>query len=400
MSSASLSPSEELLVDQPVAGASGGPASDRVPIYRPLMEGEEVEAAAAALRLGWIGMGSYVEEFEHAVQKVAEAHSRRVVAVSTGYAALHLSLLLADVGAGDEVIVPSFAHLADLQAILAVGAEPVLCDIDDNTLCIDVERATALVGPRTRAVIALDYGCHLCDHDALAAVAEGHGLRVVHDAAHSFGSAYGDAMVGSFSDLCIFSFDPVKAVSSIDGGAVLVRTDAELQRAREMRVLGSTQPAEVTYQNARLWSYDTVATGFRYHLSNVHAAVGLAQIAKLEWIRATRQAACEWYRERLAGLGGLSVPQADVSKVNPFLYYVKVRNGRRDDLRVHLAALGIETGFHWTPAHRMTLFRSCRRDSLEVTESVADEVVSLPLHSGMTQAVVDRVCDAIRSFPF
>ncbi|MGI9023183.1 MAG: DegT/DnrJ/EryC1/StrS family aminotransferase [Acidimicrobiales bacterium] len=371
---------------------------DRIPIYRPLIGEEEVEAAASALRHGWLGMGSCVEEFELAVQKTVDADSRRALAVSTGYAALHLGLLLAGVGPGDEVIVPSFTHLADLQAILAVGAEPVLCDIVDATLCIDVERAAELVGPRTRAVIPIDYGCHLYDHEALDTLARAHGLRVVHDAAHSFGAADGKAMVGSFSDICMFSFDPVKAISCIDGGVVLVRTDEELARGREMRVLGSTLPVEVTYQNARLWNYDATAPGFRYHLSNVHAAIGLAQLDKLDWIRSSRQAACELYSARLGHLDGVSVPVADVSQLNPFLFYLRVGGGLRDAFRDHMATLGVDTGIHWTPAHTMTLFKPCRQGSLAVTDRVAAEVVSLPLHSGMQEAVVDRVCDVAESF--
>jgi dTDP-4-amino-4,6-dideoxygalactose transaminase len=179
---------------------------------------------------------------------------------------------------------------------------------------------------------------------------------------------------------------------------VLVRTDDELRRGREMRVLGSTLPVEVTYQNARLWSYDATAPGFRYHLSNVHAAIGLAQLAKLDWIRSSRQAACERYCERLGDLEGVSVPAADVSRLNPFLYYVRITGGRRDACRDHLAALGIDTGIHWTPAHTMTLFAPCRRGDLTVTQRAAGEVVSLPLHSGMPQDLVDRVCDAVESF--
>lgn len=369
-----------------------------IPIYRPLIGEEEVDAAASALRHGWLGMGRQVEEFELAVQKAVDADDRRALAVSTGYAALHLGLALAGVGPGDEVIVPSFAHLADLQAILAVGADPVLCDIDDVTLCIDVEKAAELVGPRTRAVIPIDYGCHLYDHRALADLAEAHGLRIVHDAAHSFGAADGDAMVGSYSDICMFSFDPVKAVSCIDAGIVLVRSDEELARGREMRVLGSTLPVEITYQNARSWNYDATAAGFRYHLSNVHAAIGLAQLTKLDWIRSSRQAACERYMARLGQLDGLSVPTADVSDLNPFLFYVRIAGGLRDAFRDHMSSLGVDTGIHWTPAHTMTLFRPCRHGRLEVTERAAAEVVSLPLHSGMPLSDVDRVCDAALLF--
>jgi dTDP-4-amino-4,6-dideoxygalactose transaminase len=369
-----------------------------VPIYKALIETEEMEAAERALRHGWLGMGGFVGELEEAVEKVIGAGSRRAVAVSTGYAALHLSLVIAAVGPGDEVIVPSLTHLADVQAIRAVGAEPVLCDVDDATLCLDPEQVHALIGPRTRAVLSMDYGPHLADHAAIAQLAAEHGLRVVHDAAHSFGSSRGDDMVGSFSDVCMFSFDPVKAVSCVDAGVVVVRTEDELRRLRALRVLGATNPAELAYGHGRTWAYDVVEDGFRYHLSNLHAAIGLAQLAKLDTIRWTRQAACRLYDARLGHLDGLTVPDADVTGLNPFLYYVRVHDGRRQELREHLAAKGVETGIHWVPVHHLTLFAGCRRGPLDVVERAGAEIVSLPLHSGMPEEVVERVCDAVVSF--
>ena len=177
-----------------------------------------------------------------------------------------------------------------------------------------------------------------------------------------------------------------------------MRSEEELAQGREMRVLGSTLPVEITYQNARLCNYAATAPGFRYHLSNVHAAIGLAQLGKLDWIRSSRQTACERYIERLGHLDGMSVPAADVSGLNPFLFYVRVPGGLRDAFRDHLSALGIDTGIHWTPAHTMSLFQPCRRGDLPVTERVAAEVVSLPLHSGMPPGLVDRACDAAASF--
>src|SRR3712207_335115 len=169
-----------------------------IPVFAPLLESEELDAAREALELGWLGMGSYVGEFERELAALIEAPDRHVAAVSTGHAALHLGLLLAGVGPGDEVITPSFNNVADFQAILATGAEPVLCDVRDDTLCLDVEKAEELVGPATKAVIATDYACFLCDHDALARLAEREGLRVIHDAAHSLGSRHRGRAVGSF----------------------------------------------------------------------------------------------------------------------------------------------------------------------------------------------------------
>lgn len=369
-----------------------------IPIYKALIESEELEAAELVLRQGWLGMGVFVGEFEEAVEKVIGCGTRRALAVSTGYAALHLALVLADLGPGDEIILPSLTHLADIGAVRAVGAEPVLCDIDDRTLCLDPARVAELIGPRTRAVLSMDYGPHLADHEAIAALAADYRLRVIHDAAHSFGSARGDDMVGSFSDICMFSFDPVKALSCVDAGVVVVQTEAELSRLRALRVLGASNPAEVAYGHARAWHYDVLEDGFRYHLSNLHAAIGLAQLAKLDVIRWSRQAACRLYNARLGRLDGLAVPDADVSGQNPFLYYVRVKDCRRQALREHLADAGVETGIHWVPLHHLTLFAGCRRGPLDVVDRAAEEILSLPLHSGMREEVVERVCDAVISF--
>src|SRR5260370_14549001 len=160
---------------------------EKIPVFRPLIETQEIEASVAALQLGWLGMGSYVREFEDAIKNYLGADDRNVVAVSTGHAALHLGLLAMGIGPGDEVITPSFNNAADFQAILATGAQPVFCDIDEDSLCIDLKKAESLVSPNTKAMIVMDYDCLLCDHERIADFAEQHSVRVLHDAAHSFG---------------------------------------------------------------------------------------------------------------------------------------------------------------------------------------------------------------------
>ena len=207
---------------------------EKIPVFKPLIEKEEMEASRAALELGWLGMGSYVGAFEERIKEFLGAGDRYVAAVSTGHAAIHLALLAMGVGPGDEVITPSFNNAADFQAILATGAEPVFCDVEDDSLCIDLDKAEELVSPRTKAMIVMDYDCVLCDHDRVAEFARAHGLRVLHDAAHSFGSKYKERMVGSFSDIATFSFDPVKTITCIDGGALVLRSEDELQRVQEM----------------------------------------------------------------------------------------------------------------------------------------------------------------------
>ena len=371
---------------------------DKIPVFKPLIEQEELDASRQALELGWLGMGSYVGAFEEAISSYIEAHDRHVVAVSTGHAALHLALLVMGIGPGDEVITPAFNNAADFQAILATGAEPVFCDINENTLCIDIDKADELISKRTKAIIVMDYDCVLCDHARVADFADSYDLRVLHDAAHSFGSKYQGKMVGSFSDITMFSFDPVKTITCIDGGALVVSSEEEMHKLHEMRLIGMSQPTKVMYENARAWTYDMSGIGFRYHLANLHAAIGLAQLSKMERICQTRRSACRFYNERLSTIPEVMVPKTDFADITPFLYYIRVQPDKRDSLRAYLADKGIDTGIHWQPGQWFRLLKDCRRGDLSVTDRIGHEVLSLPLHSMMSAQELERIVAAINSF--
>lgn len=371
---------------------------DTIPVFRPLIGDEERAACLQTLDIGWLGMGKSVGAFEAAIQSFIDASDRHVAAVSTGHAALHLSLIVAGVGPGDEVLTPSFNNIADLQAILAVGATPVFVDVHDDTLCIDFDKAELVTGPRTKAVIVMDYACGLADHDRAAEFATRHGLRVIHDAAHSFGSTYRGRRIGSFSDMTMFSFDPVKTITCIDGGVLVVRSEADLTRVHELRLIGMGQPVNVMYENKRAWTYDVRALGFRYHMANLHGAVGLAQLGKIDQIISSRREVCRRYMQAMSSLEGVRVPLIDLENAVPFLFYLRVPPKSRDALREHLSKRGVDTGIHWQPGHWFTLFRSCRRGDLSVTELVANEILTLPFHSMMHEDAVERVTSSVSSF--
>jgi dTDP-4-amino-4,6-dideoxygalactose transaminase len=372
---------------------------DTIPVFKPLVEREELAAAQLSLDAGWLGMGADVAAFERALSDIVGAKDRHVAAVSTGHAALHIAFMLAGLGPSDEVITPSFNNIADFQAILATGAKPVFCDIDERTLCADPASIETLIGPRTRAVVAMDYACGLCDHDAIADIAARNGLRVIHDGAHSIGSQYKGRQVGSFSEITTFSFDPVKTFTTIDGGAIVVRSEEDLARVHEMRLIGMGQPASVMYQNQRAWTYDVQRLGFRYHMANLHAAIGIAQLAKFELIARSRREAFAYYIDNLKEADSLLLPPCDLESVIPLLFVVRVREGRREALRAHLKERGVDTGIHWQPGHGFSLFKACRRGDLAVTERAGTEILTLPFHSVMARATQDRVIDALRSFP-
>lgn len=369
-----------------------------IPVFKPLIQQQEIDASREALELGWLGMGSYVQKFEEAIKDFIQAPDRYVAAVSTGHAALHIGLLVAGVGPEDEVITPAFNNIADFQAILACGAKPVLCDIDEDSLCIDLDKAEQLVTPKTKAIIVMDYGCLLCDHARVAEFALKHKIRVIHDAAHSFGSKYQRKMIGSFSDICMFSFDPVKTITSIDGGALVLKTEEELKIIHEMRLIGMGQPSSTMYQDQRAWTYDVKRIGFRYHMANLHAAIGLAQIAKMDTISRSRRDACQYYNKALSRISEITVPKTEFTDITPFLYYIRVPGVKRDALRVYLREREIDTGIHWQPGHWFTLLKNCRKGDLSVTDRVGIEILSLPLHSCMTTGQLEKVAAAVTAF--
>lgn len=370
-------------------------------MFKPLIEKEEITAAVEALELGWLGMGSYVKQFEESVADVCElglSNDRHVVAVSTGHAALHLSLLLMGVGLGDEVITPSFNNAADFQAIRACGAEPVFVDVDEESLCIDHSKIEELISERTKCIIAMDYDILFCDHDRLADISARTGIPVLHDAAHSFGSRYKGVPTGNQHQYTMFSFDPVKAITCIDGGAIVVKGEQSVARLQAMRLIGMTQPAAQMYANSRAWTYDIKELGFRYHMANLHAAIGVAQIKKIREIRSSRQQICRRYWKELSKLEWIKVPNGDFKSVNPFLYYIRVLGGRRAALREHMRIQGVDTGIHWQAGHRFSFLTDCRKGSLDVTERIVEETLSLPLHSKMSDSDVECVIRSVLSF--
>lgn len=373
-------------------------ADQTIPVFKPLIEQEEFDAAREALELGWLGMGGYVGKFEEAIKEYIGIEDRYVAAVSTGHAALHIGLLIAGVGSGHEVITPSFNNIADFQAIIATGAKLVFCDIDPDTLCIDLAKAEALLSEKTKAMIVTDYDCILCDHDKVKEIVDKYGLRVIHDAAHSFGSKYNGKMIGSFSDICVFSFDPVKTITCIDGGAIIVKSKDELKMIHEMRLIGMGQPVKVMYQNKRAWTYDVNTIGFRYHLANLHAAIGLAQIGKMEKISENRRKACRYYNQELSKIPEVTVPKTDFNDITPFLYYILVPETKRDFLRIYLKDNGIDTGIHWQPGHWFSLFKDCRKGDLSITDKVGNQILSLPLNSNIAYSDLKRVTNSIEEF--
>ena len=371
---------------------------EEIPVFVPHIAVDTLKHLTDAFNDGWLGMGALTREFEQRIGGYLGLDGRYVVATNTGTAALHIGLLAAGVGPGDEVITTSFNYVADHQAILATGARVVMCDIREDDLGIDCARAAELITPRTKALLPLHFAGIPCDQAGVYALAQKHGLRVIEDCTHAFGSTLEGRKLGSYGDIACFSFDPVKIITSIDGGAVVVNLSEESQRLQLLRLLGVDRDTMLRYQNSRAWDYDVVCQGFRYHLTNIMASVGISQIKRVDEFIESRRRVCQAYNAAFAEIDGLVAPRTDFNNVSPFIYTARVLDGGREALIAHLKRLGVATGIHFLPVHRFTLFREARSGPMPVTERVSSEIVTLPLHSNMKPEAVDRVIEGLRSF--
>ncbi len=367
-----------------------------IPTARPSLGQEELNAVGEVFSSGWLGLGSTTYEFEEAIKRRLGA--AYVVAVNTGSSALHLAIEAFGIGAGDEVIVPSLTFAASVQAIIAAGARPVFCDVDEDTLLMDAADVERRVTPRTRGVMPVHYCGQPCDMDRLLVLAERQGFAVIEDAAHAFGSTSRGRIIGSFGHATCFSFDPIKTITCGEGGAVALADGEAAERLRRMRLLGIDKDAWRRQGQAKSWWYEVTAPGWRYHLPNFCAAIGLAQLRRLDEIIARRRAVCLAYDAAFGELASVRPLRVNYEETAPQLYIVKVPADARGRFMEFLAARGVGTGVHYLPNHRQPFFAPYAAGALPRTDRVAGEIVTLPLYTDLTDAEVGTVVETVRAF--
>lgn len=371
---------------------------EKIPVFVPTIGLDTRQHLDAALNVGWLGMGSSTKEFEERISSFLELNKRYVVTTNTGTSALHIALLTAGIGPGDEVITTSFNYVADHQAIKMTGANVVMCDIQNDNLGIDCEKAEKLLSSKTKAILPLHFAGIPCDQRGVYQLATKHGLRVIEDACHAFGTKINGKRIGSYGDIVCFSFDPVKIITSIDGGCVVVNNEDELQRLHHLRLLGVDKDTTERYKNKRAWDYDVVSQGYRYHLTNIMASVGISQIKRIDEFIKSRQKVCQAYNKAFGNIDELRVPKSDFSDVSPFIYSLRVLNGKREMMIEHLNKLNIDIGIHFIPVHKHSYFANARRGDMTITDDVVKEVLTLPLHSNMKPDFIQRVIKGVTSF--
>ena len=377
-----------------------------IPVFRPNYGKEEVDAIRKVLLSGWVGLGSKTEEFEK--RFAAYIGVPYAIALNSATAALHLSLLAANIGSGDEVIVPSLTFVSTAHAVLYVGAKPIFADIDQDSLCLSPGDVEKKITKRTRAIIPVHYGGHPCDMDRIMAIAKRHKLTIIEDASHACGSVYQGKKIGSISPFTCFSFHAVKNLATGDGGMVTVKDKNTAEHLRRLRWVGiSTNTWErlETISKARKkpykaygWYYEVKELGYKYHMNDINAALGLVQLDKLDESNKKRRQLASQYTNALKELPQVQCPIIKQGMLSAQHNYV-IRCLNRDGLRLYLKERNISSGVHYIPVHLHPFYKKLYPNiRLPVTETVWKNLLTLPLCPQLNKKQQNYIIDCIKNF--
>jgi perosamine synthetase len=359
-----------------------------ISVAEPLLDGNELEYVTQAMKSGWISSrGEFIERFERAFADFCGV--RHAVATNNGTTALHLALAALGLGPGDEVLVPSLTYIATANCVAYCGASPVLADSEPRTMNLDPADLERRITDKTRAVIPVHLYGHPADMDAIHEVADRHGLLVVEDAAEALGARYKGARVGGLSDAAIFSFFGNKIITTGEGGMVTTNDDTLAERLRLLRSQGMDP-------KRRYWF---PVVGFNYRMTNLQAAIGLAQLERVDHHLAQRRRVAAGYQQRLAGLSGrLTLPVSENWAEHVWWMYTVLTPPQvdRDRLMAAMAEEGIETRPVFHPMHHLPPYAHlAAQGPYPQAENLGRRGLNLPTHAGLTDADLDRVVAAL-----
>ena len=356
----------------------------------------EKDAVKTVLDEGYLGMGTRVKTFENNLSILLQ---RPVTTVVNGTAALHLALQSCGIGKDDEVLVQSITYLASFQAISASGAKPIPCDINLDTFTIDIEDAKKRLTSKTKAIMPVHYGGELGNYKQIYDFAKEYGLRVIEDAAHAFGTMRNNQIVGSFGDVVCFSFDGIKNITSGEGGCIVSEDENVLSYARDARLLGVKNDTENRFQSKRSWEFEVVNQGWRYHMSDIMAAIGIVQLSRLEEFSKKRRSIAKNYDDKLKENKLITSLSRNYDEIVPHIYPVILsKKIQRKDFQKYLLSKNIQTGIHYQPNHLLELYKKQNYIFLKNTESIYRNILSLPLHPEITGDDITYIVDVIEGF--
>jgi dTDP-4-amino-4,6-dideoxygalactose transaminase len=349
---------------------------------------EEIKSVTQVLKSNYLGMGPVVKKFEDQLEKFLQ---NKVACVSSGTSAIHMALQALNLKKGDEVLVPSLTFVATYQAISASGAHPISCDINLEDCTIDLKDALNKITKRTKVILPVHYSGYPGNILSIYEFAKKNRLRVVEDAAHAFGSYFNKKKIGSIGDIICFSFDGIKNITCGEGGCVVSSDKKIIETVKNIRFLGIIKESEKRYVKKKSFNIDVKSQGWRYHMSDINASIGLAQLKKLDFFKKKRIFLINKYKRFLKDNSNIVFFKYDYKNIFPHIFVIKLKKIINfEKVKNILLKKNIEIGFHWKPAHTLSFYNEGAK--LPNTEYIAKRMLTLPLHVGLTEKHIKYIC--------
>ncbi len=373
---------------------------DYIPFAQPLFGEEEKKEMMATLDSGWATLGPRTKQFEDDFARYVGA--KHAIGVTSCTAAIHLALIAAGVGPGDEVIVPVFTFTASANPVIHVGAKPILVDIEPDTFNIDPSAVEKKITKKTKAIIPVHYGGQPVNMVKIRAIAKKHNLVIIEDAAHAVGTVYKNKMIGHNSDFACFSFHPIKNMSTGDGGMITTTSKRAADHLSQLRLHGMSKDAWKRHSAAGSWRYDITEPGFKYNMFDIQAALGIQQLKKLEKFVKIRRDYAHMYDTAFKSIPEIITPFVNKNIRHVYsLYTIKVNTSglkmKRNAIVDELKKKGIGVSVYFIPLHYFTFYKKMgyKKGDFPVAEKVFDSIISLPLYPKMTKKDVDYVSSTL-----
>tara|TARA_A100000164_G_C21898839_1_gene769419 strand:+ start:679 stop:1821 length:1143 start_codon:yes stop_codon:yes gene_type:complete len=340
----------------------------------------------------FLGMGPEVKNFEN---ELKDFFKRDVVCFNSGTAALQVALQSVGIKPNDEVLVPCITYVASFQAISATGAKPIMCDIDENTLQICLKSIKKNITKKTKVIMPVHYSGSVGKLKEINTLAKKRNLRIIEDAAHAFGTKFKNKRIGSFGDITCFSFDGIKNITSGEGGCLVTNDKKVINLAKDIRLLGVSNESNKRYLGHRSWINDVKIQGWRYHMSDINAAIGRAQLKKFNFFSKRRKELCKFYDKQFLNKTKIITFKRNFNEEVPHIYVIRILNlKKREVLRKKLQKLGIQTGIHYIPGYKFTKYKKNKK-FFKNTEKIYKEILTLPLHPDLSKKDIKFVCQKL-----
>jgi dTDP-4-amino-4,6-dideoxygalactose transaminase len=379
-----------------------------IPFHKPYITEDEISEVLDSLRSGWLTLGPKTLTFEDRFRQYIG--SKNAVSMNSCTACLHLALKAVGLREGDEVIIPSFTFTATAEVITYFNAMPVLVDVDRETCNIDVSRIEERITERTKVIIPVHYAGQPCDMDEILALAKDYYLFVVEDAAHALPASYKNRKIGTIGDITCFSFYSTKTLTTGEGGMATTENDDWAEMMRVWRLHGISKDAWNRYTNEGSWYYEVIDAGYKYNMTDIQAALGLAQLRKIDWMWQRRKEIAGMYSGAFQDIREVTMPHVKADRETAWhLYVVKLNlemlKIERGQFIEELKKRGVVTSVHFIPLCRHPYYRAIlcyHSQDFPASESLYQRIVSLPIYPGMTDGevhwVIESVADITKQF--